>query len=94
MRFRKISSICAVAFLILCSCKQSYVDELSTQYATFSVDGKGFICQVADNRTGVNYLAEEGIPSGHIKRQHVPVYRRGKCHLVFDARQKDLADRR
>ncbi|MCM0711096.1 MULTISPECIES: hypothetical protein [Parabacteroides] len=60
MRFRKISSICAVAFLILCSCKQSYVDELSTQYATFSVDGKGFIRQVADNRTGVNYLAEEG----------------------------------
>ena len=60
MRFRKISSICAVAFLILCSCKQSYVDELSTQYATFSVDGKGFIRQIADNGTGVNYLAEEG----------------------------------
>ena len=60
MRFRRISSVCAVVFLILCSCKHSYVDELSTQYATFSVDGKGFIRKVADNRTGVNYLAEEG----------------------------------
>lgn len=60
MKFKKISSTCVVALLILCSCKQSYVDELSTQYATFSVDGKGFIRQIADNRTGMNYLAEEG----------------------------------
>ena len=52
--------MCMVAFLMFCSCQQSYVDELSTQYATFSVDGKGFIRQVVDNRTGVNYLAEEG----------------------------------
>lgn len=59
MKFKRISSVCVVALLVLCSCKQSCVDELSTQYTTFSVDGKGFICQAIDNRTGVNYLPEE-----------------------------------
>ena len=59
MKLKKISYICVAALFLLCSCKQSYVDELSTGYATFSVDGKGFICRATDNRTGVNYLAKE-----------------------------------
>lgn len=56
MKLREISNICLVALLVLCSCKQSYVDELSTLYADFRVDGNGFISQIVDNRTGVNYL--------------------------------------
>ncbi|MRX90753.1 hypothetical protein [Parabacteroides goldsteinii] len=59
MKLKKINYICMAALFLLCSCKQSYVDELSTGYATFSVDGKGFICRATDNRTGVNYLAKE-----------------------------------
>ena len=59
MNLKKISCIYMAALLVLCSCKQAFVDELSTQYATFSVDGKGFICQVVDNRTGTNYLVKE-----------------------------------
>lgn len=59
MNLKKISCIYMTALLVLCSCKQAFVDELSTQYATFSVDGKGFICQVVDNRTGTNYLVKE-----------------------------------
>lgn len=62
MKLKRICNICVAALLILCSCKQSYVDELSTPYATFSVDGKGFICQVVDNRTGMNYLPKN-VPS-------------------------------
>lgn len=59
MKLNCFSNICIAALLLLCSCRQSYVDELSTRYADFRVDAKGFIRQVADNRTGVNYLAEE-----------------------------------
>lgn len=38
MKLKKINYICMAALFLLCSCKQSYVDELSTGYATFSVD--------------------------------------------------------
>ena len=59
MKLKKICGVCIITLLAFSSCKQSYVDELTTQYATISVDGKGFIRQVIDNRTDVNYLAKE-----------------------------------
>ena len=59
MELKKICGVCIITLLAFSSCKQSYVDELTTQYATISVDGKGFIRQVIDNRTDVNYLAKE-----------------------------------
>ena len=61
MKLKGISHTCITALLVLCSCQQSFVDELSTQYATFSVDKKGFICQITDNRNGTNYLAKETV---------------------------------
>ena len=59
MKLRQICGVSIITLLAFSSCQQSYVDELSTQYATFSVDGKGFIGQVVDSRTGENYLAKE-----------------------------------
>lgn len=59
MNFKIAGVISLVLFLVLCSCQQLYVDELSTQYATFNIDGKGYICRITDNKTGVNYLTED-----------------------------------
>lgn len=47
------------ASLTLSACKPGAVDELSTQYATISVDGSGFITQIRDNESGIDYLAKE-----------------------------------
>ena len=49
MKLKKICGVCIITLLAFSSCKQSYVDELTTQYATISVDGKGFIRQVPRN---------------------------------------------
>ncbi len=62
MKLLNTNNICKVAVLcMLCSCKHSYVDGLSTQYADFRIDKKGFICEVVDKRTQVNYLVRETV---------------------------------
>ena len=47
------------AFLLFCSCQQSFVDEWSTPGADIRLDQKGYICQIVDKTTGKNYLAGE-----------------------------------
>lgn len=60
MKLRQICGVSIITLLAFSSCQQSYVDELSTQYATFSVDGKGFIGQVVDSRTGGKLSGKRG----------------------------------
>ena len=45
MHIKKFITIYSGTLLFLCSCGQSYVEELSTQYADLKVNDKGFICQ-------------------------------------------------
>lgn len=89
-----------IAFLMLCSCKHSYVDELSTQYADFRIDGKGFICEVADKRTRVDYLTkEEGSPllslydgKQYIRPVHLEV-KSGQWVLTFENQSEAIISR-
>ena len=59
MPFKRFIYVCSGALLFLCSCGQSYVEELSTQYADLKVNDKGFICQIINKQNGQNYLLEE-----------------------------------
>ena len=59
MPFKRLIYVCSGALLFLCSCGQSYVEELSTQYADLKVNDKGFICQIVNKQNGKNYLPEE-----------------------------------
>lgn len=59
MPFKRLIYVCSGALLFLCSCRQSYVEELSTQYADLKVNDKGFICQIVNKQNGQNYLPEE-----------------------------------
>ena len=72
MKLKKICGVCIITLLAFSSCKQSYVDELTTQYATISVDGKGFIRQVIDNRTDVTvYYADKSVTRGRYMDTYV-----------------------
>lgn len=59
MYLKRLIYICSGTLLFLCSCRQSYVEELSTQYADLKVNNKGFICQIVNKQNGKNYLPEE-----------------------------------
>ena len=59
MPFKRLIYVCSGTLLFLCSCRQSYVEELSTQYADLKVNNKGFICQIVNKQNGKNYLPEE-----------------------------------
>ena len=59
MYLKRLIYICSGTLLFLCSCLQSYVEELSTQYADLKVNDKGFICQIVNKQNGKNYLPEE-----------------------------------
>ena len=59
MHIKKFITIYSGTLLFLCSCGQSYVEELSTQYADLKVNDKGFICQIINKQNGQNYLLEE-----------------------------------
>lgn len=50
---------CIVFACLLCACKQSYVEEWSTEYADFRLDESGHICQIVDKKTGANYMAAQ-----------------------------------
>lgn len=59
MYLRKIVYIYLGTLLFLCSCGQSYIEELSTQYVDLKVNGKGFIGQIVNKQNGKNYLSDE-----------------------------------
>lgn len=48
-----------LVLLVLFSCGQSYVEELSTPHADIRLNKEGYISEIIDKKTGVNYMAEE-----------------------------------
>lgn len=60
LKINSILSIFSIAAFSLCSCQEKAADELSTEYATFSVDAKGYFIEIEDSRKHDNYLAKEG----------------------------------
>lgn len=59
MHLKKTKFLLAGVVLLLCSCGQSYVEDLTTQYAKIKVNEKGYICQIVNVDNGQNYLPED-----------------------------------
>ena len=52
MPFKRLIYVCSGALLFLCSCGQSYVEELSTQYADLKVNDKEHIFVAGSSGAG------------------------------------------